>query len=67
MGIHLLTHTLAKRSSQAKEPAYTQGGKGNDESETSAEILLGWSGEHDCLSNESMHDITPHEKFYGQK
>ena len=55
------------------EPAYAQGGEGNDEWETFAEIILGWSGEHGHLSNESLnymqtaHDLIPYEKLYGKK
>ena len=55
--VYLPTHTLAERSSRMEESAPTRGGLGNDERETFAKVILRWSGEHGCLSNESLNII----------
>ena len=56
-GVYFPTHTSAEWSSRMEESAPTRGGLGNDERETFAKVILRWSGEHGCLSNESLNII----------
>ena len=51
---------------------HTRGDNGSDEWETLAKVILGWSNEHNHLSNKSVHNIQsvryyPHKKFYEMK
>ena len=59
--VYLPTHTSTEWCSRTKNrhilKVTRRQHKGNDQRETSTKVILGWSGEYDHLSNESLHNI----------
>ena len=57
MRIYVPTYTSTKQSSEKEESALYIGGEGYDEWEEPTKIILGLSGMHNCLPDESMHNV----------